>query len=582
VIGGGVLLGIAVAIASLAWDPSAYAAEPKRALGLLIALVAAAFAVVNARDARARAPGGSPRRLSWAWRLGLGFVALSALSALWGLPSGRLELATWVGAVACGAAAAQAGRASAIRTARTAAILTGGACAVWALAAFAFGARGFAVHAGQGNPNWLGLLLATTLPLSLESAVAQFRRTELSPRKSLALAALASLQIAALYASHSRVAWVAAAVAGTWLAWCARRVPGAARAGAAILALGAILTAGIVVLERAPRTPHPLTSSAPVASPEDVPAPRSLEGRLWIAKQSLRAARDAGPLGAGLGRFGHVYLDAQGAALARLDVRAAARRFVNAGTAHDEPLQVAVESGPLAALLLLAALALAFRDARRARWHAGSAVLVATAISMLGDSPLRQPATCLVVALVMAACTTGRRMPAGPSARRSFAFACGLALLAGLLLWSTRAWLSTHYRGTPALALRLDPDSADAQLAQGLEELALGRPKAALPRLERANHLGGALAARLAIGEAWLARDAPEEAREALRAALVWHPGSLRARIAMAEAERRLGHLDEAERHSRAAHAVSPGDPHVAELVSRLSEARMDRDAQDR
>jgi hypothetical protein len=589
VIQAGALLGIGVALASLAWDPAAYAAEPKRVLALLVALVAAAFAVANARAARA-AP---PPRISWAWRLGIGFVALSALSALWGLPAGRLDLATWIGAIACAAAAAHAGRVSAIRTARIAALLAGGSVAVWALASLVAGARGFAIHAGQGNPNWLGLLLALTIPLSLETAAARVMRRGLRDPRAIGASALAALQPAALYASHSRVGWIAAALAIAWLAWSARRSRPAFLAGARTLAFAAVLTAGVVGLERAPRPPPVAVSVTPTTSPraphgavredpspEDAPAMRSLEGRAWIATHSLRAARDAAPFGTGLGGFGHGYLDAQGEVLGRQTARVAARHFVNPGTAHDDVLQVAVESGPIAALLLVAALAFALRDLRRSRWHAGAAVVLAFAVSMLGDSPLRQPAPCMVLALVMAACRPRRATRLGTLARSAVARSARrlgvLALVACMLLVSTRAWLATRSRETTRVALRLDPSSGDALLARGLEELSFGRPDEALPHLQRANHLIAAVAVRVALGEAFLACGAPSDAREALRSALAWHPGSLRARVAMAEAERRLGHLDEAERHARVARAVSPGDSRVAELDSRIAEARMD------
>jgi tetratricopeptide (TPR) repeat protein len=579
VIGTGALLGIAVALAALAWDPSAHAAEPKRVLGLLVAIVALAFAAARPRARVSRA-------LSWSSWLGIGFVALSALSALWGRPAGRLDLATWLGAIACAAAAAQAGRASAIRTARAAAVVAGAAASVWALLSFGAAGRGFAIHAGQGNPNWLGLLLATTIPLSLETAVAEVTRRGLRDRRALAFVGLAALQPAALYASHSRVGWIAALVAIAWLGWSMRRVPKTLRAGAWTLALASVLTVAVIAGEHASRRgPAAVaTSTTPRAAahddptPEDAPAGRSLDGRLWIATHSLRAARDAAPFGTGLGGFGHAYLDAQGDALARLEVRAAARRFVNAGTAHDELLQVAVESGPLAALLLVAALIFALRDLRRSRWHAGGAVVIAFALCMLGDSPLRQPAPCAILALVMAA--SRRRLASRPAfgGARTLGSAAVLVLIAGMLLVSTRAWLATHFRDSPRLAMRIDPTSGDALLARGLEDLSLGRPDDALPRLERANQLVPAVAARVAIGEAHLASGIPAEARTALRTALAWHPGSLRARVAMAETERRLGDLGEAERHARAAHAVSPGDPRVAELESRIGEAWMDRD----
>jgi len=75
---------------------------------------------------------------------------------------------------------------------------------------------------------------------------------------------------------------------------------------------------------------------------------------------------------------------------------------VNATTAHDDWLEVAAETGVPGLLLLAAAViggaAACLRDGARAE----AATLVAFAVSALGDSPLRQPAVLVPVALVLA------------------------------------------------------------------------------------------------------------------------------------------------------------------------------------
>src|SRR5262245_65317879 len=85
--------GVAAALAGLAWDPAAPAADPKRALVLLVA----AAAIASTR--RPRAVEVAPAGL-----LFVAFVALSALSLCWGAGGWR-DLATLGGAALLLAAA---------------------------------------------------------------------------------------------------------------------------------------------------------------------------------------------------------------------------------------------------------------------------------------------------------------------------------------------------------------------------------------------------------------------------------------------------------------------------------------------
>lgn len=582
----GVGLGVFVAAAAIAWDPSARAAEPKRAAALLVAIGAIALSISRSRPDIRTSPRASRADAAW-----LGVLALSSVSALWGISSGLLDLATWAAAGACAFASARAGRAAALRTARVASLVAGGVASAWALIAFAAGARGFSIHAGQGNPNWLGLLIAVCLPVSLDVAA----RARRSPSRGVRVAciALAAVQPAALWLSHSRVAWIAAGVSAAILLFGVRRRRRALVTMATTLAIGAALVG--VTVGVAHRAARPAAATAHVAAPvdrahvEDVPATRSLRGRAWIAARAASAAWRAGPFGAGLGRFGHAYLAAQGDALATMPPRPAARAFVNAGTAHDELLQLAVESGPLAAILAIVALGLGARDHRRARWHAGAAAVVALAICALADSPLRQPAVCLVFALQAAAAPRSRRVRSVRS--HALVRVALLGACAWLLLVSTRAWLSTRALEAAKTAMpdarvaafvkaaRIDPTSGDAWLALGLAELAAGRPDEAADHLARADALVATVATRTALGEANLARGYVPAARDAYARAVAIDPGSLRAQVGLAESLRRLGDLDESDRHAHVARAVAPGDPRVAALLDRIAEERMSSQA---
>lgn len=595
-----IFLAAAVTGAALLWDPHAHAADAKRVAAVVVAIGAASFAFFG-RGAR-------PRLDAMTSKLAIAFLALSALSALWGSPAAALDLATWCAAAVIATCAASMGRRQALAAARLAGAMTGGVLAGWALVSFALGHRGFGVHGGQGNPNWLGLVLALTLPLGIDLvAHLRSRSKEHAPGASVIalLAAIAVvLEPAALYVSHSRVAWLASATSLAWLAYRASSARAAVRPHVrALLALSVVASLGVTLVAAIEHRPHAKShvaavveaAHAPAAAPEpeDVPMSRSLEGRRVIAERSLAAARRGGFFGAGLGHFGGAYLEAQGEALHALSPRAASRGFLNATTAHNEPLQVAVESGPLAALVFVLLLLFTFLEHRHVS-AATSASALSLAVTSLGDSPLRQPAVCLIAGLLVGVLAAPAIVPV-PNAPNAFParrvlFGVAAVMLSLVLVPSSRAWLGARalekayaiddasQRRTALLrATRLDPNLADAWLALGAQELADGRVDDAIAHLTRADALIPSIAARVALGEAHLANHSPNQARLTLSRALAFAPGSLRVRLALAETERQLGHLDEAKVHVDAAHAVAPFDPHVRELGDRVAEDMMDR-----
>lgn len=553
----------AATLAALVYDPRAEASEPKRALGLLLAtLGVSAWLAWPVRC----------RSADWAERAALAFLALTALSWSFGLPAGARDLGTFFAALGAGLLARQLGPLGGRRAARLAALGIGGFSAVFTLAAGIQGASGMSLHGGQGNPNWLGLLLAMTLPLSIDAALAA-GRTAGSSRAVRALAwAVCTLQLAALYLSHSRVAWFALSVSSALplLFFARARV----RRGAAFVPL-ALAALGVLV-------------ALALRAPSDVPLDQALSGRVWIWQHSARAARDALPFGAGLGRFAHAYLDAQGQALAQLAPGQAARRFVNATTAHDEYLQAALESGPIAALLLGAALILAARAHALRRWPGAAAALAVCALSSLADSPLRQPAIAILAGLLLG---VNRGAPLR-SPRRPLATLLALATL-GLLALLTRdalrGWLGTRERtlafdGDPqararrlSKSARLDPTSGESALALGLARLDSGDARGARDVLERADVLFADTATRVALGRAELVLSRESSAERAFERALAWNFGSFRARLGLAQTLFRQGRLDDAEREAMTARALLPGDPRGRELLDAIREAKMDR-----
>jgi hypothetical protein len=547
------------AVAALAYDPAAPAADPKRVVLLAAALVALAVLLAERRAARPPAPAA----------LWLGFVGWSAVTAAWGLPAGRGDLGAWVGASGLLVASLALPVRTARRAAGLAAALTGAGAAGAALVAAAAGARGFGLHGLQGNPNWLGLLLALSLPLTagLATELRAARR-----RRAWLVVGAGALEAAGLVVARSRVAWVAAGAAALVLV-AARHRRATLAAAALALALGAT-------------TLGPAGAAAPAAP---APAALSLRGRVWIWRVTLAATPPHLAAGAGLGRFAHVFLPAQGRALAPLPPRAAARRYVNATTAHDDWLQVVLESG-LPALLLLG-LAVGLGLARAAgRWPAGAAALAAVAVGAVGDSPLRQPAPVILLALTLAA-VRDPAPAATPPARVRGAMLLAVMLLGATALllatavrtWVVQRWLTAADRDPLARldrlerAAALDPGSGEAALALGLARLAAGDPRAALPELERSERLLADMGTPVAIGNAWLTLGDLARATAAYRRALAAHPGSFRARLSLAEALRRRGQLDAAAAELAVARTLYPGHPRLAEAEARLAESRLER-----
>lgn len=576
------VVGAAISLVAVAHDPDAPASDPQRTCALLLGAVAAAIALSRAshrasRDAeRGLVRSVRPHRAALA---ALFVIGLSAMSLAWGRPRGALDLAGWIAGLALALFVASRGRAFALQCGRAAGVLAGAAVSSSALIAFARGARGIAIDGLQGNANWLGLVLAATLPFAIDAARAM--------RKRARAAAIGSvlLQAAALGASHARVAWVAAAIASLLLV----RNPLRRR----LVALSAVATIAFALLSsatalRAPRATRGGPAHAMRASsdlPYEAPPGVALAGRLTLARHALAAGEAHLPFGAGLGAFGVAYRQAQSEALAGLPPRAAAVAFLNGTTAHDEVLQVLAESGPFAACALVAAFVLAIRALFRT--PAAAASLLAVAVCALADDPLRKTPVVLMVAVSFAALPRGGAMSVGVSSVvRRLVPAFALAATALSLVSVTKAWLSdrtvARADGEPtrelsllARAVRIDGGSPDAWLALGIARLEAGQAGLALDALERARVLDDDVATEVALGNAQVACGMLEEAERSFRRALVWSPGSFRARVDLAEVLRRIGRLDDATAEARVARLLRPSDVAVGDLEERLAEDRI-------
>jgi tetratricopeptide (TPR) repeat protein len=156
------------------------------------------------------------------------------------------------------------------------------------------------------------------------------------------------------------------------------------------------------------------------------------------------------------------------------------------------------------------------------------------------------------------------------------------------LAGATRAWLSTRaltasFDAAPDArlrmldrAVRIDPTSGEARLTRGLLELGMDDPRAALVDLKVARVLFADVSTLVATGHAELALGHPEAAESAYRQALIYNPGSLRARAGLAESLRARGQLGEAEDAARIARKLSPGNPRVRDLLEAIREEKSD------
>ena len=564
-----------VALAALAYDPSAPAAAPKRVLGLLLAVVLLTFAIVGTRHTS----GAAAKRVGWGGAAWTAYVAFALTSLAWGRAPGFVTIAAWVAGTAILFAARSLGLEASRRAARVAAWMIGFGTSLIGVTQWVSGARGIAVHGGQGNANWLGLVLACTLPLSIELA-AEGRRQRASWW--LAAAAGTALQLPALVASASRVAWVALACAALLVVVMriAKRPVGKVTASVGVLTVLAVaMSYGHSVWAKG--VDDPGAERPPDAM---VPAAEALAGRAWIWRNTIDAAGRAQPFGTGLGGFAHAFQEAQGRRLATLNPRAASRQFHNAQTAHQDALQALVETGIPGALLLLIAFVMTVRAFARDRWAGGLAVMTAVAVCAMGDSPMHQPAIVFLLGLVLGA------EPPGPHMGHWRPATLGVLLVtsSALLAEAARTWLAArwvHEAQSAALeprrtllerAARVAPRSGEAMLALGLARLEQADAPGAVKALSRSRELLANVGTDIALGNARMELGEGDAAIASYRRALTLNPGSLRAHANLAEALREAGRLDEAQEHLDIAKRLSPGHPKLPALEENLRRSKQE------
>lgn len=275
-------------------------------------------------------------------------------------------------------------------------------------------------------------------------------------RRPLAAVAIAWLAAAYLGVNGSRSGLSAIAVA---LA-CTSIGVASDRRRLRVVLLGATL--GVAALAWALRPgPTSAAPAAPSAAGSVDPTPSTLAVRTHLWRACVRMIADAPLAGHGTGQFRYEYPRYRSEA--EIELSSFGRRFPTfAASAHNDPLELAVEAGLPAALALIAFAWVALRSRRARADLAELAPLVAFAAlalvrSPLGNAPVAAAAFAWLGALAARAAPSTSARPRRGALSWSIALVCGGAMLwlgTGILLGEVHAaaYLRSLQNGRPDLA----------------------------------------------------------------------------------------------------------------------------------
>lgn len=426
------------------------------------------------------------------------------------------------------------------------------------VAAFAYGATAWlwldmgAVRSDdEARRLGLGLLWASAAVAACAAAVVDiesYRAVGLFYPYYNYTAALVAAAGAAAVAVPGPAAAFGPAAAAAYLCWAGSRGGMAALgAGAAValwragrrarLAAAAVLAAAFFAVPSGPRDSF-LKKARPGSH---------LRPAIW--RSALTVAGESPWLGEGPGRFDRGSLRHQAPAPPGM---APVRFPFRADRAHSEALGAAAEVGLVGALLLLAAFWALLRALPRGPAGVPREGLLAASAALgtqaAGDSIFALPALAWVFAWSLgAACAPEPGAPRALGSPRRLALAGGLVLAAGA--WWPGWAVSTWRRADPQAALRLAV--SDDGLWQDLARTRLGRGDArgALEALGRAAELAPYSApVRVMAGEVLRGVGAWRELKSVAEETLALEPSCGQATLQKAEAELRLGLVEESRR----------------------------------
>lgn len=432
-----------------------------------------------------------------------------------------------------------------------------------------------------GNPNWVGALIAATLPLAwlrAAAAPAGWHR--------FAWCGAGAVMAAALVLTFSRGAWVGA-TAGIVVA-CGF----AASARSWRVAMSAALGVGLGAVIAAATLPADEISGA-------VSRTASLAGRLRMWEITADMIADQPLLGVGPAAYAGRYPEYQRAYVRRADSTPPLTQLTD--QPHDEYLRLAAEAGVPALAGFAAVCALLLTAARRVRdagadLAGGIAALLACAIA---DNPLQVPATTALFCLLAVALLTRAAAMTAPAPRRlSILEQAGLAAAAVLLLaQGVRVLVVERHYATARTAMTRGAwpmaeyfARAGLQLERQHGELwgILARCHAAAEDLDgfeaalrqtRRDGLVPSLEYTYAAVE--LRRRRTEEAVRALVDVRDTLPGLVRPHLMLAQVYLQSGNVDAARRELQAIPAVPSGDRATRRLAEQAGHLLESLDALD-
>lgn len=215
----------------------------------------------------------------------------------------------------------------------------------------------YPVVASMGNPNFLAEFLALSLP-AIVSVCAPLRR----PYALVAACAIAGVTV---YLTYSRLAWFVLAMAALILLLAApkaRRKRIAAACIALLVCTGSFFSYHLI---------SGSTRSERVIRSFEVSRETPLFERAVIYRSGLYMLADAGPLGMGPGLFGYRYLDYQGRVINESNDRFSRKHLVDLDHAHNDIIEIGVDSGYAGAAAFIALLSLSLVAGIRGAWSPG-------------------------------------------------------------------------------------------------------------------------------------------------------------------------------------------------------------------
>jgi len=309
-------------------------------------------------------------------------------------------------------------------------------------------------------------------------------------------------------------------------------------------------------------------------------------GRRYLYEVAADAALVRPVAGHGVGGFAGAFLDAQGERLQ--EDRPARKWWTNARHAHNQPLQVWVERGLFAMLLLLAFwgwhLYLALRQEGGSPMTASA--MAAALICALGSVTYDQVPVRVLLFLLAAIAAREMEEETGGGASssdlatkkstRAMKATSAVAVVAGIILLVLPTWHAAadflFVRGDYETAALLEPANGRVVYYLGVEKMRAGETDEAATLLARGLELRPDLNGMITLGNVLTRADRVEEAESTYLQAIAWKPDFAPAFANLAVLYHRSKDPQAAWRYARRALSLRPSDPQYRRIWKEICE----------